>query len=119
MKKIAISLSMIFGLMVLTQPAHAEGSVRHLAQASTNAAQASGHIAAASGHAVLAGAKLTSGTIAVPLMVSGAIGQASGKAGEVLWKEAHEEFGKPLKVSDETVTAGPAPDRALEEQKAY
>ena len=116
MKKIMTTLTLIIGLIAAGPQANAAGSGQHSAQASTNAAQASAHMAAASGHAIVGVTKLASGAVAVPLMISGAVGKASGKAGEVLWNGA--EIGKPLKVSDETVTAGPAPDQALE-QKAY
>ena len=106
MKKIILSISMIASLLLAGQTAMAEGSIRHSGQALTHSVQASAH-------SVGAAAKLTSAAVAIPLIAVGAVGQVSGEAGKVLLDEANGDFDKPLTVSDETVTAGPAPDQAV------
>ena len=106
MKKIVLSISMIASLLLAGQNAMAEGSVRHSGQALTHSVQASAH-------SVGAAAKLTSAAVALPLVAVGAVGHVSGEAGKALLEEANSDFNTPLTVSDETVTAGPAPDQAV------
>lgn len=107
--KAVISIFILTGL-VAAQPAHAQagGSAQH-------ASQAIGHSTEAVGHSVAGTAKMASGVVAVPLIATGASGQASQQAGESLWHIANEPIGTPLPVSDETVTAGPSPARAINE----
>jgi hypothetical protein len=109
-KRKAVITTLILTGLVAAQPAQAQagGSVQH-------ASQAIGHSAKAVGHSVVGTAKLASGVVAVPLIAIGASGQASQQAGESLWDIANEPIGTPLPVSDETVTAGPSPARAINE----
>lgn len=104
MKKTLMTISMIVGVMFMSGQAMAAGSMQH-------ASQAAGHSGQAIGHSVVAGAQLTSAAIAVPLVVVGAVGTASGEVGKSLLEAA--EIGEPLTVSDETVTVGPNPGQAL------
>ena len=106
MKRIILSISTIASLFLAGQAALAEGSVRHSGQALTHSVQASAH-------SVGAAAKLTSAAVALPLVAVGAVGHVSGEAGKALLDEANSDFKTPLTVSDETVTAGPAPDQAV------
>ena len=106
MKKTVLSISMVASLLLAGQTAMAEGSVRHSAQALNHSLQASAH-------SVGAAAKLTSAAVAMPLIAVGAVGHVSGEAGKALLDEANSDFNTPLTVSDETVTAGPAPDQAV------
>lgn len=106
MKNLILSISMIAGLLMAGQTAMAEGSVSHSAQALNHSVQASAH-------SVGAAAKLTSAAVAMPLVAVGAVGHVSGEAGKALLDEANSDFDTPLTVSDETVTAGPAPDQAI------
>jgi len=97
----AMVASMFFG-----QQAMAQGSAQH-------SGQAVGHSALAAGHSAVGSAKLTSVALAVPLVVVGAVGAASAEAGKSLIKAANKPIGEPLEVSDETLTVGPSPDRAI------
>ncbi len=91
-------LGLFTALALLTLPSLA---------ASENASQASKHSALAAAHSTVATAKVASGVVAAPLMVSGATGKAAGKAGDVLMEFALED--EPLEITDQTVTADPAP----------
>lgn len=98
--------SLLISLLVLSvpsTPAAAGESARH----SGASAQ---HSAAAFGESVEASAGLVSAAVAVPLVAIGAIGTASGQAGEALW---YEGTGEPLPIAEETVTGGPNPAEAL------
>jgi len=106
MKKTVLTLAMLLAAITGAQQAMAGGSMQHASQALVHSAQASGH-------AVLASAQLTSAAVAIPLQVVGAVGAVSGRAGDALMQQADEDFSKPLKLSHETVTAGPAPSEAL------
>jgi hypothetical protein len=99
-------IPLVWGCLALAQPAMAEGSMGHLQQASA-------HAALASGHALVGTAKVASAVVAVPLKVVGAVGAASGRAGDALEDAAHADIGAPLPVTDEVVTAGPPPSEAL------
>ncbi len=106
MKKTVITWSMLLATVAGGQQAMAGGSMQHAGQASAYSVQASGH-------AVLAATQLTSAVAAAPLQVAGAVGAVSGRAGAALMQQANDDFSKPLKVTNETVTAGPAPSTAL------
>lgn len=87
----------------------------HSGQASQNAVQASGAASNSAAHSVAASTQVASAVIAVPLVVVGSVGSASAQIGEDLWKAATTP-GAPLEISDETVTAGPSPDKAVQTQ---
>ena len=89
-------------LLSLSMPVFAGGSVQHSADSLDHSAQALAHLSAA-------GIKLVSGTVAIPLLMSGEIGKASGEIGEALWKEANT----PLPITQELITAGPTPAEAM------
>lgn len=91
---------------VFAAPVLAGGSVQHFSNAVKNSAQAVGH-------SMAAGVKLVSGVAAVPLMVTGEIGKASGQLGEAMWDEANTE----LPVTEEVITAGPTPAEAVKEEE--
>lgn len=91
---------------VIAAPALAGGSAQHFSNAVNHSAQAAAHSTAA-------GVKLVSGAVAVPLMITGEIGKASGQLGEAMWDEANTE----LPITDETITAGPAPADAMKEEE--
>ena len=91
---------------VFAAPVLAGGSAQHFSKAVTHSAQAVAHSTAA-------GVKLVSGVAAVPLMITGEIGKASGQLGEAMWDEANTE----LPITDETITAGPAPADAVKEEE--
>jgi hypothetical protein len=121
----AVVIAVNFGLL---------GSIfaaTHSGQAIKESVQASGHASAAAGHAIGASGQVTSAAVAVPVAASGvadgsvaagamAVGASAGVAGSAatstaagLVKSATAPIGTPLEVSDETVTVGPPPDKAL------
>ena len=106
MKSITLKLTvfalMIFGSMNVT----AAGPSHHLSEASKNSAQAITHLP-------IAGVKLVSGVVAVPLIIVGEIGNISGQAGTALWEEANRPIGEPLQITDEVITSGKSPEDAM------
>jgi hypothetical protein len=89
-----------------TLPANAGGAAEHFSESLEHSAQAVGHSAAA-------GFKVVFAAAAVPLLVVGEIGKASGEIGEELWEEANRPIGEPLAITEEAVIAGPAPAEAV------
>lgn len=87
-------------------PAFGGGASEHVSAAVTHSGNAVAHTS-------VAAVKLVSGAVAAPLMVSGEVGKASGRMGEALWEEANT----PLPVTDEVITAGPPPARAMGREK--
>ena len=75
------------------------------------------HSVQAVGYSVAGSAQLASGAIAVPLIAIGSVGELSKAAGTDLMRTANTPIGTPLPVSDETVSAGPAPDKALRKER--
>jgi len=106
MKNNMVIISAMVISMFFSQQAMAQGSIQH-------SGQAIGHSALAAGHSAAGSAKLTSAAVAVPLMVVGAVGAVSADAGKSLIKAANKPIGEPLEVSDEILTVGPSPDRAM------
>lgn len=72
-----------------------------------NAAASVKHSGKAIKHGAVASGQLVSGAVAVPLVVVGELGKASGKAGEALMDVATDK--QPLEISDANITAEPAP----------
>ena len=110
MKAKAIFTSICLGLFWFAIPmANAGGlptALHYSGKAITNSAQAAAQGIAVSGQVVL-------GTVAMPLLMSGAVGQASNEIGNEFWDAATQPIGAPLEISDETVTVGPSPDTML------
>ncbi|TLS68599.1 mechanosensitive ion channel protein MscS [Mariprofundus erugo] len=106
MKTFITTIGVTLTLLTMSGQALAQGSIQHSAQAFNHSVQASGHT-------VIAGAKLSAGVIAVPLLIAGSVGAVSAASGNALMHEADNDFGKPLQVSDEAITAGPTPTQAI------
>ncbi len=102
MKTLIQTISSVVILLSLSIPVFAGGSAQHFSNALNHSAQALVHSAAAS-------IKLVSGVVAIPLMISGEIGKASGEIGETFWEEAN----KPLPITEEMITVGPTPAEAM------
>jgi hypothetical protein len=100
--KLVVVISMLFGSV----SAMAAGPSEHMSQASAHSAQA---IAQTS----VAGVKIVSGVVAVPLMLVGGVGKASGQAGHALWDSANQPIGEPLTITDEIITSTVSPDQAM------
>lgn len=79
--------------------------------------RASGNASASAGHSLAATGQLTSGVIATPVLTSGVIaagaGSAAIQAGGSLMDAASRPIGKPLPVTDETLSILP-PNKALQ-----
>lgn len=88
-------------------------SIAESQQAVKESVKAGSAASKASIHAIAASGQTTSAASAVPLLISGAAGTASGKAGSDLLNTATQPIGQPLQVTDETITVGPPPDQAL------
>ncbi|UUC49582.1 hypothetical protein NOX82_27530 [Pseudomonas citronellolis] len=96
----ALAISLVLLGCSQTPYQHAVASTQH-------AAAASGHAASAVGHGAVASGQVVGGAVALPLKAVGAVGEAADKAGDALLNSAG--VSKPLPVSDDTVSAGPAP----------
>jgi len=93
-------------LLILSMPVIAGGSAQHFSNSLDHSVQALGH-------STVAGFKLVSGAVAIPLMISGEIGKASGEIGESLWDEANA----PLPITEEVITVGPTPAEAMAKEE--
>jgi hypothetical protein len=107
MKKLSLKTSILIGLLHVSGSAMAEGSIQHFGQSSQHVAQSATHSARGVGNSVVGVTKLVSGVVAVPFKGLGAVGSLSETVGDFLWKNASGQ--SELTVSEETVTAGPAP----------
>lgn len=110
-------LSLSLAVAVLIQSGHAfAGDDTHGGQAVSNAVQASGHASASAAHSVAASGQVTSAASAMPLSIGGAVlisgGVASVGAAHGSMKAATSPVGKPLKITDESITVTP-PNEAL------
>jgi len=100
--KVAIVVPMLFGSMNVM----AAGSLQHLSNASAHSVQAIGQVA-------IGGVKVAAGVVAVPLMLVGEIGGASGQVGGSLWDSATKPIGEPLEITDEILTTRSTPEQAM------
>ena len=106
MKSKVIKLFAITSMFFGAASAMAAGPSQHLSQASAHSAQA---IAQTS----VVGVKIVSGVAALPLMLVGEVGDASGQAGHALWDLANQPIGEPLAITDEIITSTISPDQAM------
>ena len=102
-------VGMLAGAMgaALSTSVPAGGASQHFSNALANSLEALAQ-------GTVAGLKLVSGAVAVPLLISGEIGRVSGQAGEELWQEANTPIGTPLVITDEVITVGPTPAQAMQ-----
>ncbi|MCK5433464.1 MAG: mechanosensitive ion channel protein MscS [Gammaproteobacteria bacterium] len=106
MKTFIRNIGSVATLLSLSMPVFAGGSAQHFSDSLDHSAQALGHV-------TVAGLKLVSGAVAIPLMMSGEIGKASGEIGESLWEEANA----PLPITEEVITVGPTPADAMAKEE--
>lgn len=100
-------------VMGLSGVAMAEGSVQNFANSAKHGWQASKHSAQATGDALIGTTQVVSAVAAVPFKLVGAVATTSNKVGDALWDNARGQQSEELEVSDEVVTAGPAPYLAM------
>jgi hypothetical protein len=92
--------------LLATDSAMAGGSTQHFSRGLTHSGQAVGH-------SMAGGAQLVSAAVAVPLIVSGHVGELATQLGEGAWDAATSPTGTSLPMTDDVITAGPPPDRML------
>lgn len=100
-------------VMGLSSIALAEGSTQNFANSAKHGWQASKQSAQAAGDALIGTTQVVSAVAAVPFKLVGAVATTSNKVGDALWDNARGHNPEELEVSDEVVTAGPAPYLAL------
>jgi hypothetical protein len=111
MKKIKVlAISSVF-IMVLSVNLFAGDT--HSGQAVKEAAKAGSHASASAAHSIAGSGQVTSAVSAVPLSVVGSVGAVSTEIAKDLMEAATAPIGAPLEISDEAVTVGPPPDKAL------
>ncbi len=110
MNRKLLSVPILTAALLSSNTVLAGGAVTHSGQASVHSAQAVGH-------AVISGAKVVSGSAAVPLTLSGGAGNFSAAAGNELWEFADAPIGKPLPVTEQIYLIGPPPDRAMQQRE--
>ena len=86
--KLAIVVPMIFGSMNVMAAGPSEHSARGSEHSIHGLTQTS-----------VAAAKVTSGVVAIPLMIAGGVGDVSGQAGESLWDSATKPIGEPMDIT--------------------
>lgn len=123
MKKLHITVPGLIATVIFSCNAFAEGSVQHFKQSATQVGQSASylgqsaaHSAKATGNALVGSAQVVAGVAAIPFKAGGVVGDASKAAGNLLWNVATGTQSQPLDVSEETVTAGPAPTLAINNQ---
>ena len=107
MKISLLKSSILIGLLQVSGGVMAEGSVQHFGQSAEHIGQSAIHSAEAFGNTIVGSTKLVSGVLAVPFKGLGVIGSLSDTVGDFLWDSA--SANESLEISEETVTAGPAP----------
>ena len=112
MKKITLLFSAI--LFVLSFNTFCFGQTAQSGAASAEASAASGHASKSAAHAIAASGRVTSAASAVPFAILGVSGAVSAKMAQDLNNAASRPVGAPLEITEETVTAGPPPDKALQ-----
>jgi len=79
--------------------------------ASQNTSAASKHSALAVAHGSKASTQVASAVIATPLLVVGAVGHVSLKAGTALME--HAVTNEPLEITPKTITVAPSPKQVM------
>lgn len=111
MKSLKLCSALVATSLLFSTGAFAEGSLQHFGNSAQHVKQSAQHTAGSVGHAAVGSGKLVSGVVAVPLKVIGKAGDASDAVGDLLWENATGE--EALEVTEDTVTAGPAPMVAI------
>lgn len=113
MKQSRLSIPALVTALMISGSVLAEGSVQHFGQSANQLGQSAVHSADSTGHALVGTAKLLSGVVAIPFKGVGVAANASNALGDLLWDNATGNESNQLEISDETVTAGPAPTFAM------
>lgn len=111
MNKLILKTTLIAASLSLSTVAFAEGSLQHFGESAQHLKNSTQHSAGSVGHTLVGSGKLVSAAVAVPFKVIGKTAAASEAIGDLLWDSA--TGGPALEVSDNTITAGPAPTVAI------
>ena len=114
MKKMIAAITCLAAVFVSAN-ALAQNSIAPSGASLAHSGQSVKHSVQAVGHGSLAGANLTSGVLAIPFTVAGAVSTTSGRIsnqmGEDLWNAAS---GKPFELTDQNfIKAGLPPHQAI------
>ena len=111
MKKTLLITALISAAFMSSATVYAEGSVQHFGTSTQHVGQSAVHSGKSVANAVVGSTKFVSGVVAIPFKGVGAVANLSGSVSEsvggFLWEHATGQ--EVLEVSEETVTAGPAP----------
>lgn len=107
MRSFKLFSALLASSLFVSAGAYAEGSLQHFGNSAQHVIQSAQNGAGSAGHAAAGTGKLVSGVVAVPLKVIGKAGDASDAVGDILWENAAGT--EALEVTEDTVTAGPAP----------
>jgi len=114
-KKISAALICYLSLWTVSVAANPVEHAEHAVQAG---GRASGNASASAGHSLAATGQLASGVIAIPILASGvgavSLGSTAVQAGGSMMDSASRPIGKPLPITDETVSILP-PNKALQQ----
>ncbi|BFM50313.1 hypothetical protein [Marinomonas sp. THO17] len=85
---------------------------------SDHSTQASKHLSLGASHGAASVAQPVSAVVASPILISGAVtgsvGAASTQVG-VSTMKAHNNIPTTFNITDKTITAGPSPDKAIQD----
>ena len=107
MKTLILAAAIMSALGLASTGASADGSVQYFGQSVQHVGQSAKHTGGSLGTSIIGSSKLVSGVAALPFKSIGKAGAASEALGDYLWGNA--TGAEKLEVSEETVTAGPAP----------
>lgn len=110
MKNLFLNITGLLAISLVSTNVLAAGPFEHSSQASKNSAQAIGHSS-------VAGVKVVSGVVAIPLTIAGEVGRVSKETGNALWENVNQPIGEPLEITDEIITAGPSPEDVIRFQE--
>ncbi len=105
-----LKLISITAIMILTTCTLSIAQGTHSGQAANHSGAAGSHASKSLAHSIAASGQAVSAAGAIPLMSAGAVSTDMGNA---LWDAATTPVDGPLEITEETVTVGPPPDKAL------
>lgn len=107
MKKFNAKALLLTASLFISAGVSAEGSMQHFGESAQHLKQSTIHTAGSLANGAVGSAKLVSGITALPFKAVGSVTAASNAVGDLLWDNA--TGNEELEVTDQTVTAGPAP----------
>ncbi|MBL4775104.1 MAG: hypothetical protein JKY87_03500 [Mariprofundus sp.] len=108
-----LNILALIGMLTLAISGNSFAGDTHSGHAVKQAGKAGSHGSASAAHSIAGSGQVTSAASAVPLAIAGSVGEVSAGIAKGLMKAATSPIGTPLEITDESITAGPAPDKAL------